>query len=295
MSQPRRPAAGRASSRVVDGHHARKRFGQNFLSDDRVIRQIVASFQPSPGQNVVEIGPGLGALTKELLPALGRLQVVELDRDLAARLPQTLAGLGELLIHEGDALQFDFSRLATPAAATQTAGNEGAAAGHGAGGLRVIGNLPYNISTPLIFHLLSHSGLIRDMHFMLQKEVIDRLCAEPGSGDYGRLTVMTQYRCQPEWLFDVPPEAFSPPPKVTSAIVRLTPHAELPWPCRDEKLLAEVVTTAFTMRRKTLRNALKRWPGEVIEAAGVDAGSRPETLSVADYVNITNALVEASP
>ncbi|MFX6100074.1 rRNA adenine dimethyltransferase family protein, partial [Acinetobacter baumannii] len=177
--------------------------------------------------------------------------------------------------HEGDALQFDFSRLAMPAAVTQAAGNDGAATG----GLRVIGNLPYNISTPLIFHLLSHSGLIRDMHFMLQKEVIDRLCAEPGSGDYGRLTVMTQYRCQPEWLFDVPPEAFSPPPKVTSAIVRLTPHAELPWPSRDEKLLAEVVTTAFTMRRKTLRNALKRWPGEVIEAAGVDAGSRPETLS----------------
>ncbi len=264
-------------SKVVDGHLARKRFGQNFLNDDRVIRQIVASFQPAPGQNVVEIGPGLGALTKELLPALGHLKVVELDRDLAARLPNTLAGLGELDIHSGDALQFDFSQLAdTP----------------GASDLRVIGNLPYNISTPLIFHLLSHSGVIRDMHFMLQKEVIDRLCAEPGSNDYGRLTIMVQYRCQAEWLFDVPPEAFTPPPKVTSAIVRLTPHAVLPYPCRDEKLLGEIVTSAFTMRRKTLRNALKRYPEAALLVAGVDMGSRPETLSVADYVNITNAVVD---
>ncbi|MEL0029030.1 MAG: 16S rRNA (adenine(1518)-N(6)/adenine(1519)-N(6))-dimethyltransferase RsmA, partial [Perlucidibaca sp.] len=231
MSRP----SPRPASRVVDGHLARKRFGQNFLSDDRVIHQIVAGFQAAPGQNVVEIGPGLGALTKVLLPALGRLQVVELDRDLAARLPQTLAGLGELVIHEGDALQFDFARLGTP----------------GQADLRVIGNLPYNISTPLIFHLLGHSGVIRDMHFMLQKEVIDRLCAEPGSNDYGRLTIMTQYRCRAEWLFDVPPEAFSPPPKVTSAIVRLTPHATLPHPCRDERLLGEIVTAAFTMRRKT--------------------------------------------
>lgn len=266
----------RHNSRVVDGHHARKRFGQNFLSDDRVIRQIVASFQPGRDQNVVEIGPGLGALTKELLPALGRLQVVELDRDLAARLPKTLAGLGELVIHAGDALDFDFAPLGTP----------------GVADLRVIGNLPYNISTPLIFHLLAQTGVVRDMTFMLQKEVIDRLCAEPGGNDYGRLTVMTQYRCQAEWLFDVPPEAFSPPPKVTSAIVRLTPHATLPHPCRDERLLGEVVTTAFTMRRKTLRNALRRYPEAALAATGVDASHRPETLSVADYVAITNALVE---
>ncbi len=268
----------RHSSRVVDGHTARKRFGQNFLNDQRVIHQIVASFQPARDQNVVEIGPGLGALTKVLLPALGRLQVVELDRDLAARLPQTLAGLGELIIHEGDALDFDFTPLASA----------------GAADLRVIGNLPYNISTPLIFHLLGHSGVIRDMHFMLQKEVIDRLCAEPGSNDYGRLSVMVQYRCQAEWLFDVPPEAFSPPPKVTSAIVRLTPHAQLPHPCRDERLLGELVTAAFTMRRKTLRNALKRYPPETLARAGVDGGCRPETVSVADYVALTNAVVELS-
>ena len=268
----------RPNSRVVEGHVARKRFGQNFLSDDRVIERIVASFQPGPDQNVVEIGPGLGALTKVLLPALGRLQVVELDRDLAARLPVTLAGKGELLIHEGDALQFDFSRLGTS----------------GARALRVIGNLPYNISTPLIFHLLAQSDVVQDMTFMLQKEVIDRLCAEPGSNDYGRLTVMTQYRCRSEWLFDVPPEAFSPPPKVTSAIVRLTPHAQLPHPCRDERLLGELVTAAFTMRRKTLRNALKRYPPETLARAGVDGGCRPETVSVADYVALTNAVVELS-
>jgi len=174
MSHPQ----GKKGSRVVEGHVARKRFGQNFLSDDRVIQQIVASFQPSTEQNVVEIGPGLGALTKVLLPALGHMQVVELDRDLAARLPNTLAGMGELVIHSGDALKFDFAPLATAL---------------GGADLRVIGNLPYNISTPLIFHLLDHVGVIRDMHFMLQKEVVDRLCAEPGSNDYGRLSVMVQY------------------------------------------------------------------------------------------------------
>ena len=276
MSHPQ----GKKGSRVVEGHVARKRFGQNFLSDDRVIQQIVASFQPSTEQNVVEIGPGLGALTKVLLPALGHMQVVELDRDLAARLPNTLAGMGELVIHSGDALKFDFAPLATAL---------------GGADLRVIGNLPYNISTPLIFHLLDHVGVIRDMHFMLQKEVVDRLCAEPGSNDYGRLSVMVQYRCQPEWLFDVPPEAFSPPPKVTSAIVRLTPYSELPYPCRDEKLLAEVVMAAFTMRRKTLRNALGRYPEEILRSTGVNLTSRPETLSVADYVAITNALAEAKP
>ena len=266
------------SSRRVEGHQARKRFGQNFLNDDRVISQIIASFQPQPGQNVVEIGPGLGALTKQLLPAVKRLQVVELDRDLAARLPKTLAGMGELIIHEGDALKFDFTQLVSA--------DEG---------LRIIGNLPYNIYTPLIFHLLSSSGQVQDMHFMLQKEVVDRLCAEPGSSDYGRLSVMVQYHCLAEWLFDVPPEAFSPPPKVTSAIVRLTPYATPPHPCRDPRLLSEVVTQAFGMRRKTLRNALARYPADVLSNTGVNLSSRPETLSVADYVAITNAILDAAP
>ncbi len=265
------------SSRRVEGHQARKRFGQNFLNDDRVISQIIASFQPQPGQSVVEIGPGLGALTKQLLPALEHLQVVELDRDLAARLPNTLAGMGELIIHQGDALKFDFAQLVSQ--------NQK---------LRIIGNLPYNISTPLIFHLLAQADQVQDMHFMLQKEVVDRLCAEPGSSDYGRLSVMVQYHCLPEWLFDVPPEAFSPPPKVTSAIVRLTPHAQLPHVCKNPKLLSEVVTQAFGMRRKTLRNALGRFPIEVLNSTGIDLGSRPETLSVADYVTITNAIMDAA-
>lgn len=273
MNAPRQKR--RPSGKAVEGHVARKRFGQNFLHDERVIAQIVASFAPIPGQSVVEIGPGLAALTKFLLPAVERLQVIELDRDLAARLPNTLAGLGELIIHEGDALKFDFTDIASPEMP-----------------IRVIGNLPYNISTPLIFHLLSHSELIVDMTFMLQKEVIDRLCAGPGDSAYGRLSVMTQYRCQPEWLFDVPPEAFNPPPKVMSAIIRLTPHAALPHPCRDEQLLGEVVGTAFTMRRKTLRNALGKYPSTALERAGVNLGARPETLSVADYVAITHALLD---
>jgi 16S rRNA (adenine1518-N6/adenine1519-N6)-dimethyltransferase len=265
----------RPSGKSVDGHVVRKRFGQNFLHDERVIQQIVASFTPIVGQAVVEIGPGLAALTKFLLPAVKRLHVIELDRDLAARLPKTLEGLGELIIHSGDALKFDFNTLASAEAP-----------------IRVIGNLPYNISTPLIFHLLSHSKLIVDMTFMLQKEVVDRLCASPGDSAYGRLSVMAQYRCLPEWLFDVPPEAFTPPPKVMSAIIRLTPHATLPHPCRDEKLLAEVVGTAFTMRRKTLRNALGKYPQSALETAGVDLRARPETLSVADYVAITHTLLD---
>lgn len=267
----------RATVGVVDGHQARKRFGQNFLHDERVIAQIVASFQPVPGQHVVEIGPGLGALTCVLLPALKRLHVVELDRDLAARLPVTLLGLGEIIIHEGDALKFDFNTIAS----TDTP-------------VRVIGNLPYNISTPLIFHLLSFHARIADMTFMLQKEVVDRLCAQPRDSSYGRLSIMTQYYCQAEWLFDVPPTAFNPPPKVMSAIVRLTPHRTLPHPCRDEQLLAKVVSTAFMQRRKTLRNALSSFPLPALEAAGTDLSARPETLSVADYVAITHAIMDAT-
>lgn len=262
------------SNRLVDGHFARKRFGQNFLTDHNVIERIVAAFGPRPEQTVVEIGPGLGALTQYLLPKLGRLQVVELDRDLAARLPETLAGMGELTIHEADALKFDFSTISP-----------------GPAGLRVIGNLPYNISTPLIFHLLEHADSIADMHFMLQKEVVDRMCAEPGSGDYGRLSVMLQYRCQVDFLFQVPPGAFSPPPKVDSAIVRLTPHATKPYICTDENLLQQVVSTAFTMRRKTIRNALKAYAEPAtLEAMGLDLSLRPEALSVADYVHIANVL-----
>ncbi|HET8730981.1 MAG TPA: 16S rRNA (adenine(1518)-N(6)/adenine(1519)-N(6))-dimethyltransferase RsmA [Moraxellaceae bacterium] len=259
-------------SRQVEGHFARKRFGQNFLTDTAVIRRIVAAFAPVAGQNVVEIGPGLGALTHELLAVLGRIQVVELDRDLAAALPMRLLNEGELVVHQADALKFDFTTLA-----------------HGPHDLRVIGNLPYNISTPILFHLLEQADAIADMTFMLQKEVVERMTAVPGTGDYGRLSVMLQYRCEVEWLLDVPPEAFSPPPKVDSAVVRLRPHTTPRYKCNDEKRLQQLLTAAFNMRRKTLRNALKgQGDPEQFEAAGIDLGLRPEEVDVATWVRLAN-------
>jgi len=261
-------------NRRVDGHFARKRFGQNFLTDERVIAGIISAFAPARGQNVVEIGPGLGALTRELLAHLSRLHVVELDRDLAAALPMRLMNEGELIVHEADALKFNFRTLAT-----------------GPHSLRVIGNLPYNISTPILFHLLTQADAIADMTFMLQKEVVERMVAEPGTGDYGRLSVMLQYRCQVEWLLHVPPEAFSPPPKVDSAVVRLSPYATPRYTCVDEGKLQQVLTTAFNMRRKTLRNALKGLiPAEWLEEEGIDAGLRPEEVGVAEWVALANRL-----
>lgn len=258
----------------LQGHKARKRFGQNFLEDDNVIQDIIKSIAPQVGQTVVEIGPGLGALTRYLLPALQKLHVVELDRDLAARLPHTLAGLGELHLHQADALNFDFSQLVSN-------GEK----------LRVVGNLPYNISTPLIFHLLSHSHIISDMAFMLQKEVVDRLGAEPDTADYGRLSVMVQYRCQVDWLLAVPPEAFNPAPKVQSAVVKLTPWQNSPYNCANEALLQRVVSTAFNQRRKTLRNCLKGLAEEAdFEAVGINASLRAEVLSVQQFVQLSNQL-----
>jgi 16S rRNA (adenine1518-N6/adenine1519-N6)-dimethyltransferase len=261
-----------ASSRKVDGHLARKRFGQNFLTDESVIAAIVSAFGPAPGQNVVEIGPGLGALTRELLGRLGRLQVVEVDRDLATALPIRLMNEGELVVHQGDALKFDFRTLAK-----------------GQHDLRIIGNLPYNISTPILFHLLEQADAIADMTFMLQKEVVERMAAAPGSGDYGRLSVMLQVKCEVEWLLDVPPEAFSPPPKVDSAVVRLRPHTTPRYNCKDEKHLQSLLTTAFNMRRKTLRNALKGTGSpEQFDAAGIDLTLRPEEVDVATWVQLSN-------
>ncbi|HQV80226.1 MAG: 16S rRNA (adenine(1518)-N(6)/adenine(1519)-N(6))-dimethyltransferase RsmA [Agitococcus sp.] len=258
----------------LQGHKARKRFGQNFLEDDNVIQNIISVISPQYGQKMVEIGPGLGALTRYLLPAVKRLDVIELDRDLAARLPKTLAGLGELHLHQADALNFDFSQLIE---------NEQK--------LRVVGNLPYNISTPLIFHLLSHSHLISDMAFMLQKEVVDRLGAEPDTADYGRLSVMVQYRCQVDWLLGVPPEAFNPAPKVQSAVVKLTPWQKSPYNCDNEALLQRVVSTAFNQRRKTLRNCLKGLAeAPDFEAVGINPSLRAEVLSVQQFVQLTNQL-----
>ncbi len=260
-------------------HRARKRFGQNFLHDPGIIQRIIDAINPRPEDALVEIGPGLGALTEHLLRAAGKLQAVELDRDLIPHLERELAPLGELSIHNADALKFDF--------ATLYQGEK----------LRLVGNLPYHISTPLIFHLLENAALIRDMHFMLQQEVVDRMAAPPGGGDYGRLSIMVQYHCRVDKLFSVPPGAFNPPPKVYSAIVRLLPYEAPPVDVGDEARFAELVARAFTQRRKTLRNNLKGLlDAEAIEACGIDPGRRPETLSLEEYAALSRRLVlEASP
>jgi len=251
-------------------HIPRKRFGQNFLEDRAVIGQIVAAIHPRPGERMVEIGPGLGALTEPLLQAVGRLDVVEIDRDIVRSLRNRFPA--EILsIHEGDALEKDFGPLGP--------------------GLRVAGNLPYNISTPILFHLTAFVAAIRDCHFMLQREVVQRMGAKPDTADYGRLSVMLQYHWQVEALFDVPPTAFNPQPKVWSSVVRMVPHAVPPAVALDENLFAEVVAAAFGQRRKTLRNTLRSRMGEQdLVSLGIDPGARGETLDVASFVRIANHL-----
>jgi 16S rRNA (adenine1518-N6/adenine1519-N6)-dimethyltransferase len=262
-------------SKQNPGHVARKRFGQNFLHDATIIGRIISAINPKPDQHLVEIGPGLGALTEEILLEAGALEAVELDRDLIPVLRTKFFRYeGKFTIHEADALKFDFASLQNDERP-----------------LRVVGNLPYNISTPLIFHLLSFSGLISDMHFMLQKEVVERLAAQPGEDHYGRLGIMAQYYCRVEKLFIVPPGAFNPAPKVDSAIVRLIPHQTLPIEAKDPNLLADVVRTAFGQRRKTLRNNMKGLiTGEQLEALDIDPGLRPERLSLAQFVAISDAI-----
>ncbi len=255
-------------------HRARKRFGQNFLHDTHVIDRIVRAIDPRPGDALVEIGPGQGALTLPLLRAAGTLEAVEMDRDLVAPLTALAHHVGILRLHQEDALRFDFNR-----------------AWPGRDGLRVVGNLPYNISTPLIFHLLDHIPRIADMHFMLQREVVERMSAAPGSRIYGRLSVMVQYHCRVERLFPVPPGAFRPAPRVESALVRLTPLDPLPCPASDYQTFADLVRTAFGQRRKTLRNALRILvPAETFEWAGIDSGARAEQLAVDDFVRLANAV-----
>ncbi|WP_409279026.1 16S rRNA (adenine(1518)-N(6)/adenine(1519)-N(6))-dimethyltransferase RsmA [Pseudomonas defluvii] len=257
-------------------HRARKRFGQNFLHDAGVIDRILRAIHARPGERMLEIGPGQGALTAGLLGSGAELDVVELDKDLIPILNHQFAGRDNFRLHQGDALKFDFTSLG--------------AAPHS---LRVVGNLPYNISTPLIFHLLDNAGLIRDMHFMLQKEVVERLAAGPGGGDWGRLSIMVQYHCKVEHLFNVGPGAFNPPPKVDSAIVRLVPHETLPHPAKDHRLLERIVREAFNQRRKTLRNTLKALlSSEAIEAANVDGSLRPEQLDLAAFVRLADKLAE---
>lgn len=255
-------------------HIPRKRFGQNFLVDEGVIHAIVAAIRPQPGETVIEIGPGLGALTAPLLQCLPHLHAIELDRDIIARLQKRWPP-ERLTLHEGDALKFDFARL----------GND----------LRVVGNLPYNISTPLLFHMMDFAAHVRDMTFMLQKEVVERVVAEPSTNDYGRLSIMLQRRFHMEWLLDVPPAAFDPPPKVDSAVVRLIPKTAGEIAELDEALFARVVATAFSQRRKTLRNTLGTLvtPGD-FTVLGIDPGLRAENLAVADYEAITRRLSAAS-
>ncbi len=254
-------------------HKARKRFGQNFLHDAGIIRRIVACIAPKEGQRIVEIGPGKGALTEGIISVTKRMDVVELDRDLIPILRVNLFRYPDLVVHEADAMKFDFLSLTEQ------------------GNIRVVGNLPYNISTPLIFHLLSFADHIDDMHFMLQKEVVDRLAARPGDNLYGRLSVMAQYYCQVDNLFIVGPESFDPPPKVDSAIVRMTPHKTLPYVAKDLKQLEDSVRIGFQQRRKTLRNNYKGVLNDAdFEALGIDPTLRPERLDVKDFVNIANHL-----
>jgi len=252
---------------------ARRRFGQHFLHDPAVIARIVAAIDPRPGQRLVEIGPGLGALSAPLLERTGRLEVIEIDRDVIPLLRQRCEGLGELLVHQRDVLEVDFRALRG-----------------GGASLRVCGNLPYNISTPLLFHLLGAGEAIEDMHFMLQNEVVDRMVAAPGGKDFGRLTVMLAAACRVEKLFRVGRGAFNPPPRVESAIVRLIPLAQPPFPLRDRQRFGRIVAAAFSARRKTLRNALRGLvDAPAFDAAGIDAGRRPETLSPAEFAALADA------
>ncbi len=252
------------------GHQPRKRYGQNFLVDRSYIARIVQAIAPLPDDRAVEIGPGLGALTGPLLERLSVLHVIEIDRDIVARLASEFPG-ERLVVHQGDALKFDFASLGSR--------------------LRVIGNLPYNISTPLLFRTAECIEAIRDCHFMLQREVVDRMAAGPGSKIYGRLSVMLQYRFRIEKLFNVPAGAFRPTPRVDSAFVRLTPYATPPCQAQDERLLAQMVTKAFSQRRKTVRNALSDFAtAEELSALGIDPRLRPEDLSLDEFVRVANAV-----
>ncbi|MCL4760470.1 MAG: 16S rRNA (adenine(1518)-N(6)/adenine(1519)-N(6))-dimethyltransferase RsmA [Burkholderiales bacterium] len=250
-------------------HRPRKRFGQHFLVDPRYVERIVAAVDPRAGQPVVEIGPGNGALTGPLIERAGHVSAIEIDRDLAAALRARFPP-HRLTLVEGDALRVDFARFGS--------------------GLRIVGNLPYNISSPLLFRLTECITHVRDCHFMLQREVVERMAAPPGDKTYGRLSVMMQYWYAVERLFRVAPGSFRPAPQVDSAVVRLTPLRPLPHPARDYPRFARLVAEAFSHRRKTLRNALRdSVPPQAFEAAGIEPGLRPEMLGVADFVRLAAA------
>jgi len=253
-------------------HRPRKRFGQHFLDDRAVVEQMVAAISPDSDQRLVEIGPGMGALTAPLLQRVSHLDVIEIDRDLVQQLRGRYPK-DRLTVHDVDALEFDFAKF----------GSE----------LRVVGNLPYNISTPLLFHITDNAARVHDVHFMLQREVVQRMSAKAGSSAYGRLSVMLQYRWQIDSLFDVPPNAFRPAPRVWSSVVRMIPHPVLPHMARDERLFADVVMRAFGQRRKTLRNTLR----DILAASDfiklqIDPAARGESSAVQDFVRIANLLAE---
>ncbi|KYP97683.1 16S rRNA methyltransferase [Sodalis-like endosymbiont of Proechinophthirus fluctus] len=258
-------------------HMARKRFGQNFLHDSSIIDAIVAAIHPEPSQAIVEIGPGLGALTKPVAERVDAMTIIELDYDLAARLASYPFFQSKLNIVQQDAITVDFSALSAERGQP----------------LRIFGNLPYNISTPLMFHLFNYTYAIRDMHFMLQKEVVNRLVAGPNSKAYGRLSVMTQYYCNIIPILEVPPASFRPAPKVDSVVVRLVPYATLPFPVRDLSKLATLTSLAFNQRRKTLRNSLgSLFSAQQLAEQGIDAALRAENLSVEYYCQLANVLAE---
>jgi len=261
----------------VKDHRPRKHFGQNFLHDGNIIAKIIDAVAPRPDDHFVEIGPGHGALTRPLLEQVARLDVIEIDRDLATTIEQDITD-PRLKVHRADALRFDFESIS----------NEPAS-------LRLVGNLPYNISTPLLFHFLDHSRLFRDAHVMLQKEVVERMAAEPGNKTYGRLTVSLAARCQVESLFIVRPGSFTPAPRVDSAVARLTPDPERRGRIIDESAFDKVVAKAFNQRRKQLGNALRNMVTHAqIESLGIDPGARAETLDVDAFIRLGNFFAESS-
>ena len=258
------------------GHYARKRFGQNFLHDETVIDKIVTAIDPRPGDNLVEIGPGLGAITEPVCELTDHLNVVELDKDLAERLIHHPFMAPKLTVHQGDAMKFDFSSLLRNNAK-----------------LKIFGNLPYNVSTPLLFHLFNFVDEVEHMHFMLQKEVVNRMVAGPGSKAFGRLSVMTQYYCHAIPVIEVPPNCFKPAPKVDSAVVRLVPKDKAQRSAKDTKLLNTVCLEAFNQRRKTLRNSLSNLLDESqLKGLGIDPSLRAESLSLQQFIEIANWLYD---
>ncbi len=254
-------------------HKHKKQFGQNFLNNGRIIDQIVAAIRPTAEDHMVEIGPGEAALTAPLIDRVKKLDIIEIDNDLIGPLKIKFATKPAFNLHHTDALKFDYATLLSESEKS----------------IRIVGNLPYNISSPLMFHLLKYADKISDMHFMLQKEVVDRITASPGGKTFGRLSVMIQYACETEYLFTVGPENFTPPPKVESAIIRLIPHKIKPFIADDEKTFSDVVRQSFSLKRKTLRNNLKGWlDSEQIESLGIDPGLRAETLKLENFVQLAN-------